>query len=64
DQARERHRFFPLEEYDLDTLCRRFDIRPGDRHTAWGDAMLTAQLFLKLLKIKEKEGKGVLRDLL
>ncbi|TAE44082.1 MAG: 3'-5' exonuclease, partial [Bacteroidetes bacterium] len=33
DQARERHRFFPLEEYDLDTLCRRFDIRPGDRHT-------------------------------
>jgi DNA polymerase III subunit epsilon len=36
--------------YSLDDLCRRFGIAPHDRHTAMGDAFLTGQVFLKLLR--------------
>ena len=37
--------------YDLDSLLDRYDIpRSGARHTALGDAMLTARLLQKLLK--------------
>lgn len=37
-------------DYSLDGLCRRFGIAPHDRHTATGDAFLTGQVFLKLLR--------------
>ncbi|MDP6634432.1 MAG: 3'-5' exonuclease [Phycisphaerae bacterium] len=38
--------------YDLDSLLDRYDIpRSGGRHTALGDALLTARLLQKLLKI-------------
>lgn len=47
----------PMNEYSLDALCQRFGIAPEDRHTAPGDAFLTAQLLLKLLKFAE--GKGI-----
>lgn len=43
-------------EYSLDQLCTRYGIEVDDRHTAAGDAFLTAQLFLKLLKIAERKG--------
>jgi DNA polymerase III subunit epsilon len=45
-------------EFSLDNLCRRYHIPLDDRHTASGDAFLTAQLLLKLLKIAEKKGIG------
>ncbi|MBN3581178.1 3'-5' exonuclease [Algoriphagus aestuarii] len=45
-----------LRDYSLDALCERFKIKTDDRHTAGGDAFLTAKLFLKLLKIAEKKG--------
>ncbi len=44
------------EDYSLDRLCSRFDIETDDRHTAAGDAFLTAQLLIKLLAIAKKKG--------
>lgn len=45
-------------EYTLDSLCERYQISLDDRHTAAGDAYLTAQLLMKLLKLAEKKGIG------
>ena len=36
-------------DFSLDGLLRRFSIEPHDRHTAAGDAFLTAQVFQRLL---------------
>ncbi|MFD2035852.1 PolC-type DNA polymerase III [Belliella marina] len=44
------------EEYSLDSLCERYGIPLDDRHTAAGDAFLTAQLLMKLLKLAEQKG--------
>lgn len=43
-------------EFSLDELCARYHISLDDRHTAAGDAFLTSQLLLKLLKIAEQKG--------
>ena len=51
-------------EYRLDTLLERYGIRLYDRHTAAGDAYLTAQLFQMLLMKAEKSGIKNLRDLM
>jgi DNA polymerase-3 subunit epsilon len=45
-----------ITEFDFDSLCRRFQIVPHDRHTAPGDAFLTAQIFLRLLPLCRKHG--------
>ena len=37
--------------FELDSLCARFGIVPHDRHTAGGDAFLTALIFLRLLRL-------------
>ena len=44
--------------FSLDELCEIHSIKMHDRHTASGDALLTAQLFLKLLA-KYKKNHGV-----
>lgn len=44
------------ENYSLDSLCLRFGIEMDDRHTAAGDAFLTAQLLINLLAIAKKKG--------
>ena len=52
------------ESYSLDELCKRYGIETDDRHTAAGDAFLTAQLFLKLLKLAEKKGIRAYKELI
>lgn len=50
--------------YSLDELCKRYGIDRDDRHTAGGDAFLTAQLFIKLLKLAEKKGIRTYKELI
>ena len=47
-------------DFSLDGLCARFGIAPHDRHTAAGDAFLTAQVFLKLLPFARRAGRVTL----
>lgn len=51
-------------DYSLDKLCARYHIPLHDRHTASGDAFLTAQLLVKLLKIAERKGIKTYGDLM
>lgn len=45
------------DNYSLDDLADKFDISKKDRHTAMGDAFITAIAFLKIVnKLKEKKG--------
>lgn len=51
--------------YGLDDLCEKFGIVKHDRHTAAGDAFLTALLFLKLISVlRKKKGRLKLRNLI
>ncbi|MDP5230983.1 MAG: 3'-5' exonuclease [Cellulophaga sp.] len=44
------------EQYSLDELADKFSISKKDRHTALGDAYITAIIFLKIItKLKEKK---------
>jgi DNA polymerase III epsilon subunit family exonuclease len=51
-------RFLPeLRKRNLDALSRHFGIRIHGRHRAYGDALATARIFLRLLD--EASGKGI-----
>jgi DNA polymerase III subunit epsilon len=50
--------------YSLDTLCNHHNITLDDRHTAAGDAFLTAQLFMKLIKKASQKGIFNIGDLI
>lgn len=45
------------KHYSLDELCDQFDLTKHDRHTASGDAYLTALLFLKLTSLFKRKKK-------
>lgn len=52
------------EEYSLDSLCKRYGIAPDDRHTAAGDAFLTALLLLKLFAKAQSKGITTFQNLI
>jgi DNA polymerase-3 subunit epsilon len=43
--------------FSLDALCDMFGISPHDRHTAGGDAFITAHIFLRLLSAARRTGR-------
>jgi DNA polymerase-3 subunit epsilon len=45
------------EGFSLDGLCEMFGVAPHDRHTAGGDAFITAQIFLRLLRAARRTGR-------
>jgi len=53
----------PIRRYTLDALCEMFGVVPHDRHTATGDAFITAQVFLRLLKLAARCGRSTLGPL-
>lgn len=50
----------PIRQFTLDSLCQMFGVVPHDRHTAAGDAFITAQVFLRLLKLAARQGRTTL----
>lgn len=60
----ERHGAFagrpPIRHFTLDALCDMFGVIPHDRHTAGGDAFITAQVFLRLIRLATRFGRGTL----
>lgn len=56
--------FLNPQHYSLDALCDRYHISPVNRHTSWGDAMITAELLLKFFSMLRKQGKLSLKHLL
>ena len=49
--------------FTLDALCEMFGVVPHDRHTAGGDAFITAQIFLRLLLAARRAGRATLEQL-
>ena len=50
----------PIRRFTLDSLCELFGVVPHDRHTASGDAFITAQVFLRLLRLAARTGRGTM----
>ncbi len=46
-----------IREFTLDSLCEMFGVIPHDRHTAGGDAFITAQVFQRLLRLASRHGR-------
>jgi DNA polymerase-3 subunit epsilon len=50
------------EGHDLNTIARRFNIPVVGRHTALGDAIVTAEVLMKLIPLLEAQGIRTLED--
>ncbi|MEO5699231.1 MAG: exonuclease domain-containing protein [Casimicrobiaceae bacterium] len=53
-----------LEEHGLEASARRYGIAMIGRHTALGDAIVTAEIFMKLIPLLESRGIATLREAL
>jgi DNA polymerase-3 subunit epsilon len=53
----------PIRRLTLEALGDMFQVIPHDRHTAAGDAFITAQVFLRLLSMARKTGRTKLGPL-
>ncbi len=53
-----------FSDFSLDGLCSLFGVIPHDRHTASGDAFMTAQVFLRLLRLASRHGRSTLGKLM
>jgi DNA polymerase-3 subunit epsilon len=51
------------EVYSLDEIANKFDISTKDRHTALGDAYITAIAFLKIMNRLQGKGPVSLKSL-
>ncbi len=49
-----------IRHFTLDALCDMFGVIPHDRHTAGGDAFITAQVFLRLVRLASRFDRGTL----
>jgi DNA polymerase-3 subunit epsilon len=49
-----------IRQFTLDGLCTMFGVIPHDRHTASGDAFITAQVFLRLERLAGRFNRGTL----
>jgi DNA polymerase-3 subunit epsilon len=47
----------PAQRFTLDALCDLFGVAPHGRHTAAGDAFLTAEVFLRLRALAKRHGR-------
>jgi DNA polymerase III epsilon subunit family exonuclease len=54
----------PLGDHDLETVAVRLGVPPHGRHTARGDALMTAEILVRLLKILSKRGFRTLGEAL
>ncbi len=52
-----------IRHFTLDALCEMFHVVPHDRHTAAGDAFITAQVFLRLTRLASRSGRGTLQKI-
>jgi len=53
-----------LKDFELETLASIYQVDLHGRHTALGDAMVTAELWFRMLGRLEQQGFGTLEDLL
>ncbi|KPP98405.1 MAG: DNA polymerase III epsilon subunit DnaQ [Bacteroidetes bacterium HLUCCA01] len=53
-----------LDRHDLDTLAERFNVPFTRRHTALGDALATASVFLHLMELAGDAGVHTVQDVL